>query len=99
MKRTIRKFLNIVAAHIESLRHPPICFIEPLVSCQYIFKENFISIDNFTHSIETDKVAFKSTVNNITVPHAMVGLSPPTFGFYIKITSTRHPKLLHRYAL
>jgi hypothetical protein len=29
-KRAIRKFLNMVAAHIEGLRYPPICLFETL---------------------------------------------------------------------
>jgi hypothetical protein len=41
LKRTIRKFLNIVAAHTEELRHCPICLFETLFSCQCRFKGTF----------------------------------------------------------
>jgi hypothetical protein len=37
-KGTIRKFFNMVAVHIEGSRHPPICLIETLFSCQCPFK-------------------------------------------------------------
>jgi hypothetical protein len=42
-KRTLRKFLNKVAAHIEGLIHPPICLFETLFSCQYPFRRKNIS--------------------------------------------------------
>jgi hypothetical protein len=37
-KEMSRKFLNMVAAHIEGLRHPPICLFDTLFSCQCPFK-------------------------------------------------------------
>jgi hypothetical protein len=37
-ERTIRNFLNIVAAHIEGLRHPPIYLFGTLFSRQFPFK-------------------------------------------------------------
>jgi hypothetical protein len=33
-----RKFLNTLALHIEGIRHPPICLVETLFSCQCPFK-------------------------------------------------------------
>jgi hypothetical protein len=35
-----KKFLNIVVAHIEGLRHPPIYLFETIFSCQCPFKVN-----------------------------------------------------------
>jgi hypothetical protein len=47
-KRMIRKFSNIVVAHIKGLRHLPICLFETLFSCRYPFNKagsrNFKSV-------------------------------------------------------
>jgi hypothetical protein len=37
-KSTIRKFLNVVAAHIRGLKFPFICLFDTLFSCQCPFK-------------------------------------------------------------
>jgi hypothetical protein len=47
-KRTIRKSLNTLAVQIEGIRHPPICLLGTLFSCQC----PFMRMDNFAAIID-----------------------------------------------